>query len=557
MTAFYEFSLLPFLALLSRFSRKAVAGLLVFLCVPFAHAQSELQELQDLPPVISGGEYKAPVVDASSLPSVDETEYFNNEPAFEEYYESYEEQPAWEECPPQVGEEKPDKPKAEKKKDKPTCKKSHKTLFFENDFSYLSNEDYDGCCLGDSLKQLPRNNCGCFGPCGCNAPKLDIGGQVRLRGHYERGMAQEAGFSRFQQNENEFLLLRTRLYGNLRLTDSFRMYAEGIFADVTGADPAYIPRPIDRNRGDFLNLFADIKLFDSTTVRIGRQELLFSAQRLISPLDWANTRRTFEGVRVLQNFDKLKLDWFYTNFVPVQPDDLDEADYDLSFYGLYSSYKGKSDTFDLYYIGFDNQNPAADFSLHTIGSRLTGGNDKWLYDVEGGVQFGRQSGLGLNQEGSYATVGVGRKYPNQAWNPTLWVYYDYASGNNLGGDFNRFNQLFPLAHKYLGFIDAVQRSNIESPNVLLTGNPTKNLKLLVWYHHFMSNQDTDIVPAIGGTPAQSNGSKDFGDEIDLIATYTIGPRSNLLVGYSRFWRGNKILTDTDADFAYVQWTLNF
>jgi len=75
----------------------------------------------------------------------------------------------------------------------------------------------------------------------------------------------------------------------------------------------------------------------------------------------------------------------------------------------------------------------------------------------------------------------------------LWFYYDYASGNNTGGDFNRFNQLFPLAHKYFGFIDAVQRSNVEAPNVLLTMAPTKNVKLLLWYWHFMANQETDIV----------------------------------------------------------------
>jgi len=37
-----------------------------------------------------------------------------------------------------------------------------------------------------------------------------------------------------------------------------------------------------------------------------------------------------------------------------------------------------------------------------------------------------------------------------------------------GGDFNRYNHLFPLAHKYLGFIDATARANIESPNLLVT-----------------------------------------------------------------------------------------
>jgi hypothetical protein len=126
-----------------------------------------------------------------------------------------------------------------------------------------------------------------------------------------------------------------------------------------------------------------------------------------------------------------------------------------------------------------------------------------------------------------------------------------------GGDFNRFNQLFPLGHKYFGFIDAVQRSNIESPNVLFTMNPHKKWNVFIWYWHFLANSGTDIVPSLGGTPIESLERTHFGDEVDFLAKYTIGPRSNLLFGYSHFWRGNKILAPKDADFIYTQWEMNF
>ena len=184
--------------------------------------------------------------------------------------------------------------------------------------------------------------------------------------------------------------------------------------------------------------------------------------------------------------------------------------------------------------------------------------DQWLFELEGGPQFGRQSGLGVSHEAGFCTLGVGRKLGDVLpWSPTLWCYYDYASGNAGDGSFNRFNDLFPLGHKYLGFIDAVRRQNIESPNVLLTMKPHDKIDLLIWYWHFMANQAGDVVPSIGGTPPQSLASKDLGDEIDLIAKYSISPRSNALVGYSRFWSGNKILAPRDADFVYVQWELNF
>ncbi|HEY3394763.1 MAG TPA: alginate export family protein, partial [Lacipirellulaceae bacterium] len=297
------------------------------------------------------------------------------------------------------------------------------------------------------------------------------------------------------------------------------------------------------------------------TVRVGRQELLYGAERLISPLDWANTRRTFEGVKLLVHGGDWKADAFYTHLVPVVPNELDRADYEQPVYGVYSSYSGFThETWDLFYIGYDNEHPGAidsDFSLHTFGGRVFGSRNNWLYEAEGGVQVGRQSGLGVDHNAGYATVGLGRKYPKLAWQPTIWCYYDYASGNAGGGSFNRFNPLFPLGHKYFGFIDAVQRSNIESPNVLVTAKPGANLELLLWYWHFMANQSGDIVPSIGGTPNQSLSRTHLGDELDVTARYWFGPRSNILFGYSHFWRGDKILAPQDADFFYTQWELNF
>ena len=84
--------------------------------------------------------------------------------------------------------------------------------------------------------------------------------------------------------------------------------------------------------------------------------------------------------------------------MPVKPFELDEADYDQPFYGVYSTYAGwENKTLDLYYIGYDYNFAGApiatDFSLDTMGSRLFGTNGDWLYEIEGGVQFGRQSGL--------------------------------------------------------------------------------------------------------------------------------------------------------------------
>ncbi len=445
-----------------------------------------------------------------------------------------------------------------KKSDANPCATAFKSVFYDNDFSYLQDPDYHGHCFGDCWKLMPVDNCGRYGT-------LDVGGQMRLRYHHEVGMGQDVsgpGMLRFEDTVHDFLLSRFRLYGNWRVSESTRVYVEGIFAEVTDDNDTYLPRPIDTNCGDFLNAFVDCQLDEAWTLRTGRQELLYGAERLISPLDWANTRRTFEGVKLMYNEDDWKVDGFYTHFVPVRPYTLDYADYEQPFYGVYGTYGGwENKTLDVYYIGYDNKHDDApitsDFSLNTIGSRLFGSHRDWLYEMEGGYQFGRQSGLGQDQSAGFATAGIGRKYPRHPWTPTVWFYYDYASGNFPGGDFNRFNQLFPLAHKYFGFIDAVQRSNIESPNVLLTMKPDAKWELLFWYWHFQANSASDIVPSIGGTPNQSLSRRHFGDELDVLVKHTISPRMNILFGYSHFWRGDKILAPQDADFFYTQWETNF
>lgn len=450
---------------------------------------------------------------------------------------------------------------ATSKKPKPNCAKSHNVLFYKNDFSYLNNPRYNGDCLGDRLKQNPVAD-GRLG-------KIDIGGQLRFRYHHEEGMGRQPGRLGFEDTKNDFLLSRFRLYSNWQVSENVRFFAEAIFADVE-ANGLYVPRPIDRNSADFLNLFVDLKLTDEFTVRVGRQELLYGVQRTVSPLDWANTRRTFEGVRGLYKSGDWAVDGFYTNFVPVAADNFDEADYDRSFYGAYATYSGwDKHTVEAYYLGFDHQTQAMasppigaqgsnDFSIHTFGGRVTGPfrNVPFLYEVEGAYQGGRQSGLGVDHEAGFVTCGIGKKFEG-AWSPTLWVYYDYASGNTASGDFNRFNQLFPLAHKYLGFIDAVARSNVESPNCLLTMQPSTKLKLLLWYYYFGVNQAQDIVPGVAVPSAQNLTSKDLGNELDLIAAYKISPRSDILFGYSHLWAGNKIIGTNDASFFYTQFQLNF
>lgn len=429
-------------------------------------------------------------------------------------------------------------------------------LFFNNQFNYLYDPEYDDCHLGEDLKRLGIGN----------HSTLDIGGQYRARMHNERNM-RSFGLTGV---DDDFLLHRTRLYMNGQVNDRFRVYAEMIDAESNYEN--FAPRAIEVNRTDMLNLFVDAKLLEfengDLSARVGRQELLYGAQRLVSPLDWANTRRNFDGVNLQYKGTEWNIDTFFTRPVVVDPHNFDSPDENQDFAGTYSSYKGrKNETMDLYYLHYRNGNASQGpngLYFETVGGRWQGSSGNFVWEFEGGYQFGKNRD-DSNHDAGFLVGGLGRKF-DHSWKPTLWTYYDWTSGGNVLGGRQGFDQLFPLSHRYFGFMDFYARSNIESPSVLFTCQPREKVQLLVWYHYFFLQTKNDTPYNVNMTPfnpANAPVSASLGQEIDTTLQWSITPRTDLLFGYSHFFAGDYYrLTPGvpyrgDADFFYTQFTVNF
>jgi hypothetical protein len=429
-------------------------------------------------------------------------------------------------------------------------------LFFNNKFDYLNDPDYDGWHLGESLKRIY------FGQCGV----LDVGGQYRARHHSERNF-RGLGLTGV---DDDFLLHRTRLYINGQFNDRIRIFAEMIDAESNYEN--FAPRGIEVNRADLQNLFADLMLFQldggDVWARIGRQELLYGSQRLVSPLDWANTRRSFEGLTFFYKGVDWNIDGFVTH--PITPDDhgFDTGDENQDFSGLFTTYKGRTnETIDLYYLHYRNDNAAVGpngLYFETIGSRWQGTAEAFLWDFEGGYQFGKNRD-DSDHDAGFLVGGLGRKI-DHCWKPVLWMYYDWSSGGNVLGGRQGFDHLFPLGHRYHGFMDLYARSNIEAPNLQLTFQPRDKISVLMWYHYFFLENKNDTPYNVNMTPFNPGNtpvSASLGHEIDTTVTWLITPRADLLFGYSHFFAGEYYKQTPgvpfrgDADFFYTQFTLNF
>lgn len=436
------------------------------------------------------------------------------------------------------------------------------TPAFDFDFRYLEQPGHDK----DFFDPIKRIHLG-------SDWLLSFGGSFWYRYMHETDSRLNAA-----EINNDYHLLRTRLHADLWYQDQFRLFAEMLDARALGLDlPAL---GIDKNHTDMLNLFVDVKLgqfMDGPAyLRVGRQELLYGSQRLISTLDWANTRRTFQGVKTFWQTPTFDLDAFWVRPMVTEPNQFDNWDKDRNFVGLWGTYKAiPGQVLDLYYLSLiDNRtvSPAnitqgnvlqGDSVLHTIGARWVGDYERILYELEGMYQFGKRSHLDISAFSIASGVGYQLPLP---MNPQFWLRYDFASGdkNHRDGRSNTFNQLFPFGHYYFGYINQVGRQNIHDFNAQFTLHPQPWVTFLGQYHRFyLANKRDYLYNAAGaGTIRDITGQSGshVGDEIDFTVNFHVSRHQDILLGYSKLFTGEFIKNTrpgVSPDLFYAQYNFRF
>lgn len=456
-----------------------------------------------------------------------------------------------------------------------------KGVFFDNDFTYKQDPDHQWL-LGEEFKDIPFPNWFEW----IDEPTMfSAGGEVRYR------LMDEANRLRpvppGVQNIAVYNLWRYRQYVDMKVGETARIYAE--LLDASMFDNPLAITGIDVNRWDLQNFFVDVRFAERDGqpiyIRVGRQELLYGSQRLLSPLDWANIRRTWQGIKFFSKGTDWDLDlWsaypvsissFGTGQVLTNDNSFDNPDVHHTFSGAWWTYKGVQDqTWDVYWFWDWNKQVVlphfAGGNRHTIATRWlrsfpvteVGEVDRtWLAEVEGGYQFGDDFGRRVNA--GFCTSGLGHQWTGLRWQPTLWVYYDWASGsrNFNGGPTNTFSQQYGLTHAFLGQIDNIARQNISDINGKFSITPIKQFVFETQFHWFDLQNSSDVLYTITGAPfGKPNTGRHVGQEVDIVATYTYNPNCSLQLGYFYFWYGNFVQNNSprgNAYMFYVMPTLRF
>ena len=415
---------------------------------------------------------------------------------------------------------------------------------------------------------------------------LSLGGQYRFRYEYFNNL----NFSppTAAQDEDGYYLNRLMVHADLHMGPMFRVFAQGKASLIDDRDGG--PRPVDADEVDVQQLFADVRFSlgakDAATLRFGRQDLLYGAQRFISPLDWTNARRTFEGAKGSLSLGATAVDLFWVRPVNTDKEQLNDGDGQTSFAGVYATVglpdvmRGGGTKLEGYFLALNrtdarfavNANgPDRDEDRYTIGVRVASTPKPFDFDVELDYQFGQ---FGDQNISAYSVAAeAGYTLASCPMTPRIYLGFDLATGNDNGdnGTFGTFNQLFPLGHAYFGYIDVIGRQNIIDlhPGAELTivqnAAYAKKVTLRADYHLFWRENENDAVYTVlagsAATPPQAgvlraaNGSSEMfiGSEIDLLLNWQIDRHLLLYGGYSHFFAGD-FIQDTgasqDIDFAY-------
>src|SRR5262249_41095130 len=117
--------------------------------------------------------------------------------------------------------------------------------FYDADWAYLLNPANTDTDYADVLKWIPVADGVTFTTGG------EFGYQFRNDVNSSGGLTGVA---------DAYSLFRVRAYGDLWVQDWLRFYGEFLYADYAGR--TLPPLPIDADRGDILDLFADIRLLE-------------------------------------------------------------------------------------------------------------------------------------------------------------------------------------------------------------------------------------------------------------------------------------------------------
>lgn len=262
------------------------------------------------------------------------------------------------------------------------------------------------------------------------------------------------------------------------------------------------------------------------SLTLGRQEIAYGDELVIGSVGWHNTGRSFDALKL-----KFKKDRYWVDAIYSLLSDQESAAGrgacaapcnfgDHHFGGLYGSINAAEwlKEFDLYaFYRYDDASNPRPHNYLTFGTRLKGKKSAFDYRFEATGQYGKSTvanGGNYNQRDYQADLEVGYNFEN---------FYNFRFGLEGLLASENYIQMFPTAHKWIGYVDLFGRRNIMGGVVHLSIKPNdKWFAKLDAHTLFRYTTDRGLFRLNGTTEigaAGTSNSRLAGEEIDFVVSY--------------------------------------
>ncbi len=398
------------------------------------------------------------------------------------------------------------------------------------------------------------------------------------------------------KRSHNFVMQRIRLGFDFDINKNVRLHTMIDSNRAFGGDQSTIQGSTDDTASmkqayfELRNLGDISPILDNVTLLVGRKQWAYGDQRLIGHLNWTNVGRTHDGIIAKWKKDK---DWVDVFISQIGTDgangagpgqviaDNNRVEYLYGFWGHFQNPFGVEGILaEPYLFVNDAEKSTVDgdngFERSFGGLRLVGKKMPGLpgidFSVEPTWQWGEEQRVTLNNGGlSYdvpiQAFGIGVKagytFSSIPWSPRVGYEFEYASGDDKPGtsrtapsSSKTFDNLYPLGHAHLGYMDMHGFQNIVAHAVRLSAKPSKKLLLKADLWFFEADEEADSLYSVAGATSRFgadqvtssegtvNVDDEYGQELDLVAKYKLFKNVGVVGGYSHYFTGD-FLEDTN------------
>jgi hypothetical protein len=361
---------------------------------------------------------------------------------------------------------------------------------------------------------------------------LTLSGEFRFRYEGRQGLGYVEG------NDDHYGLARTRINIGVKPTPWMQFFFQGQDSRAPGIRAGATNNGVFRDPFEVRQAYVKIGGGESAPVgvTVGRQLLVYGDQRLIGALDWTNTSRAFDAVRLeVKAREGVKFDVFSASVVQNNPNRrINQSVEGNNLHGIYGRLTKliPKATIEPYVLWQTVPVLSTGVDLVSDHNRFTGGVRIWAkrlkgfdYNVAVAKQWGNVSLADIDAWGAYGEVGYTVKAP---WSPRVYAEYTFGSGDSdaTDGKIGGFVDLFPTAHLWYGYNDLVGWRNLKNGRIGLQMKPHSKVGLRFDYHSFwLANKNDGLYNVAGASSvaAVAGGAADtkIGDEFDATITMPI------------------------------------